>query len=470
MHMNNGSAELVIVFPATAPPGESREFVGQCLNYGIDIYFEDGDSLPSHVPAAIEDVRAIVIDGDQYEQNREAIRAYEAVGARLYIFRRSLSAVIPQLPSPWKNGNAFHHVIFDSALTVDSPNFRQKMCARDDNFLLKKIGERMLETNDLRWYDSTCYNWKGLLDIYEVTGDPWFLKTAEEQIGQAIREQENDLQNCDRLAPFVQVLRLYELNCDNELLDYAREKIDRYIEITPTYKGCFVNFAQYTGHVRSEIIFQVCPALMWLSKVTGKRHYADVALDQFKKLHELLYSPETGLWNHGANDRGVSGACWARGMAYSFWGIFHILELTDPRNSYYAKLDDIFQNMARRIREMQDESGFWFQVVDNPQSEKESSGTAWTGAVFERAMRLGYLDQTYRPHADAAWDAVKSRVWRGHFPGNGSGTTISPLYAYYLKKNLATRGWTHFACAIACERQRTALAQALEHSLQEQPQ
>lgn len=137
------------------------------------------------------------------------------------------TAVIPQIPSTWKNGNIFHQVVFNSALTVDSPEHCAKMPARNDQFVFRRLGERMLETDDLRWHDATCYNWRGLLDGYEIAGDERFLNKVREPISCAIREHENDLRNCDRVAPTVPLLRLYEITQDATLLDYAVENFDR---------------------------------------------------------------------------------------------------------------------------------------------------------------------------------------------------------------------------------------------------
>jgi len=193
---------------------------------------------------------------------------------------------------------------------------------------------------------------------------------------------------------------------------------------------------------------------MLLARITGRDRYSEVALEQFEELHRLLYCKEMGLWHHGLAAGGLTPSFWARGMAFSFLGILQVLELTDRNDRRFGEVQGILKKMARRIRALQDGSGFWFWIVDDPASEWESSGTAWVGAAMERGMRLGFLDLSYRECADRAWMAVQSRVWQGYFPGHGCATTASKIAAYYGKKLLSPVGWTHFAFRAACERRR----------------
>jgi unsaturated rhamnogalacturonyl hydrolase len=212
---------------------------------------------------------------------------------------------------------------------------------------------------------------------------------------------------------------------------------------------------EFDHQVRSEIALHVCPALMHLWKATGEYSYADVALDQMEKMHSILFDEKSGLWYHGASERYFTAAFWSRGAAFALMAFLQTLEPCERSDARFEKLLSVFQSMATRLRELQNEDGFWFQIVDDPRGENESSGTAWNCWTFERAMSLGFLDDSFRPACDAAWNAVKTRVFDGHFPGNATGTTSSPIYNYFSQRQLSPTGWTHFAFLAACERRRT---------------
>jgi len=455
--VNVKEAELVVVFPASPSRQSLQEFMGRCICYGLDFYFEDGDILPDHVPDNIRGVRAIIIDADDYDKNSDVLGKYENAGARVYVFQRSDKAVVPATPNTWETHARLHALIVDANLTVDSPRIREKLCSRSDDFIFDTLAERMRHTSDLRWYDATRYNWEGLIDCYEITGQAHYLEQVHQQIKRAMLEQDNDCLNCDRVAAFIATLRVYELTRDEEILRYAIEKYERFLELVPRYRGCFTNFTTFAHTARTENIFHVCPGLLRLARITGNKKYADTAMEQLERHIELLLCKKTHLFHHGVGDGGPTAAFWARGVAYCFLGMLMNLEEYGIHDRRHDALQEVFENMAQAIRAHQDSSGFWYSRIDVADSEKEASGTAWITATMERAIRLGYLDESYRACAEAGWQAVKSRVWRGCYPGTTMATTVSKLPSYYCKTPLNTVGWPHFAFRAACERRRSQL-------------
>lgn len=451
-------AELLVIHPRGRPASDIQAFVGRCIICGLDFYTEDNDTLPSRVPVGVDGVRAIVIDANDVDINASALAEYKRNNVRVYIFKSSRAAIVPEQPNEWDNYTKFHNaILFDADLTIYNPEARRKRLARSDEFIFESLGEKVLQTHDLRWYDAQRYNWESLVDGYEITGEQRYLDTVCKQVAEAMTEHENDLRNCDRVSGLIPALRVYEKNADDTILHYARDKFDEYLRITPRYRGVLANFVDFDNMARSEIIWQVCPGLMLLSRMTGNKQYSQVAMEQYEMLDKLLCDKATGLWHHGVNNRTHTGAFWARGGAFVLLALLMIMEEADKQSLSSATMRAAFEKMARTLKGMQDESGFWKSVLDNPDDEPDSSGTAWITATFERAVRLGYLDMSYRTAADAGWSAVKSRVWDGCYPGHTMGTTVSPLVSYYFKQHINPLGWTHFAFRATCERARTAI-------------
>ena len=457
----SSAAELLIV-PPRDEPDIAEEFVAKCLIGGVHFFAEAGDKLPTKVPAGLTSLRAIMIEHDQVEENAEQLARYEQAGVCVYRMNRHFSPSVPNTTLAWTGATSFQAIAFDALLTLNNPAALAAMQERDDDQLLDRLGEQVLASENVRWYDATRYQWEALMGIYEVTGDRRYLDTTERQVRYAINNVPNDLSNCDTVAPIIPILQLYRATNDRRLLDYATTMFDRYLSSAPRYRGCLLNFSSYPRSVRSEILWQVLPGLVSLSQITGDPKYADAAADQYEKLSELLYNPADGLWSHGNRDGHRSAGYWARGVAIGFCGDLLVLESLKPDSPIYARCRAAFLAGAHRLRELQDPSGFWFAVPDNKLSGRESSIVAWLCYGFERGLRQGLLGDEFRPVADLAWRAVKSRIWKGGYPGHMAGTTVSRQPEYYLRQLLNPQGWAHFPIWAMVERRRTAQAMTLQ--------
>jgi unsaturated rhamnogalacturonyl hydrolase len=448
------SCELIVILPA----GESREhalhFVGRCILYGLDLYFEDSDTLPSALPCGVDGVKAIVYE-DTTEVDPLLLAAYEAAGARSYRLKSQFDMSRPTERRYWEMGHLQDMLTMDANLTLQHPGFRARMQARSDGFLFDSLIANLVTHVETRWCEPARHQWEGMLDAYELTGDVQWLELMRSQVATAM-QVENTPDNCDAVAPILPVLRLYEITGDADLLARTRRCADGYIDSAPRYRNCFVGFHWQTNHARAEIIFQVCPSLIYLYKVTGDTRYLDVVVDQYRRYAELLHDDATGLWFHGVSADHRTAVYWSRGVAFVFMGILMVAEHVPDTHPVRADLVVTLQRMAEVLAPLQHESGLWHKNVFNPETRLEVSGTAWFAANLERGMRLGILDASYAACADRAWHGIKGRIFQGRTPGIVGATTVSPDPAYYLNLPMNPVGnWSHFAFRFACERRRS---------------
>jgi unsaturated rhamnogalacturonyl hydrolase len=83
----------------------------------------------------------------------------------------------------------------------------------------------------------------------------------------------------------------------------------------------------------------------------------------------------------------------------------------------------------------------WRQVVDEPTSYKELTVTAMTVAVMARGMRLGWLDNSYRPSVDRAWQSLLTRIGAdGSVSDVCSGTGAGATKEYYMARPATSGG------------------------------
>lgn len=456
--MNNpeNQSEVIIILPK----GESRklamDFVGRAILYGFDFYFEPGDKLPETLPKRIKGVKAIIFD-DTSAINENDLSDYKQKGARVYKLKSEYDISRPTERRYWELGWLQDMIAMDANITMDHSAFTEKMQSRCDRFIYESLLKNLVTHVETRWCEPARHQWEGMLDDYELTGNNKSFELMQSQVKTAMKV-ENEPDNCDSVAPILPVLRLYEISGDDKLLEKTKQAADGYIENAPRYKGCFVGFHWLDNHARAEIIFQVCPSLIYLYKVTGKEKYLNVVLDQYERYEKFLKDPETGLWFHGAGEQYKTAVYWSRGVAFVFMGILMIAEHIPNSQPLKKNMIDTLKTMADKLRAVQNKKGLWHKNVFNKNTRLESSGTAWLGANFERAMRLGILDDSYRNCCNKAWTGLKTRIFMGRNPGIVGATTVSPDSAYYLNLPINPLGnWSHFAFRFACERRRNGL-------------
>jgi rhamnogalacturonyl hydrolase YesR len=83
----------------------------------------------------------------------------------------------------------------------------------------------------------------------------------------------------------------------------------------------------------------------------------------------------------------------------------------------------------------QADDGMWRQVVDEQTSYKELTVTAMTISVMARGIRLGWLDKSFRPAVDRAWQSVLTRIGAdGSVADVCSGTGAGATKDYYMTR------------------------------------
>ena len=96
---------------------------------------------------------------------------------------------------------------------------------------------------------------------------------------------------------------------------------------------------------------------------------------------------------------------------------------------------DIHRRHLAAMRAHQAPDGMWRQVVDEAGSYRETSVTAMTLTAMARGIRLGWLDESYRPVVDRAWRALLAHVLEdGALVDVCIGTGAGPTRRYYLDR------------------------------------
>ena len=113
-----------------------------------------------------------------------------------------------------------------------------------------------------------------------------------------------------------------------------------------------------------------------------------------------------GLFHHDAD----APTAWGRGNGFGALGLSELLTVLPADHPDRAAVLDVHRRHLAGMRAQQAPDGTWRQIVDVPGSYRETSVTAMTLTAMARGIRLGWLDDSYRPIVDRAWRALLAHV------------------------------------------------------------
>ena len=91
------------------------------------------------------------------------------------------------------------------------------------------------------------------------------------------------------------------------------------------------------------------------------------------------------------------------------------------------------------VKTHQAPDGMWRQIIDDPAAYREETATAMLLTAMARGVRLGWLDQSYRPVIDRAWRALSAHIVDdGTVIDVCTGTGAGPTRRFYFDRQATT--------------------------------
>ena len=154
---------------------------------------------------------------------------------------------------------------------------------------------------------------------------------------------------------------------------------------------------------RTEDMFMNGAMLGRAFRLTGETRYLDL-LTTF--LLGARTQQEDGLFWHARSTPWF----WGRGNGFAALGYSETLTYLPEDHPDRATLIDHHVRHLDALRSRQHPSGMYPQVLDLPGSYLEFTATCMAGYAMARALRRGWLDDTYRESVDRAWRGVTQRI------------------------------------------------------------
>lgn len=147
---------------------------------------------------------------------------------------------------------------------------------------------------------------------------------------------------------------------------------------------------------------------------TAVSSYANSAATQMIVEGLQCQQPSGLAWHRNdtfGNPNNISPNFWGRGNGWMAAGMTRTLQALPADHPQRVPLLTIYQNQMEALRNVQDADGMWHQLLDRPDSYKESSATALFIFSMANGITSGWLDQpTYLPVVENAWAALAGRI------------------------------------------------------------
>lgn len=240
--------------------------------------------------------------------------------------------------------------------------------------------------------------------------------------------------------------------------------IERYID--HVYKkqyrladGTLARIRPHYNTVWLDDMYMGIPCLAWYGKLMEKQGktteaaaFYDEAVKQIRLFREKMWIPNAtaggGLFRHGWVEEMNPHPFFPWGRANG-WAVLTMCEVLDVLPANHPGRDEVLTLLRSHIAglcSVQDKTGFWHQLLNDPSTYLETSATAIYAYCIAHAICEGWIDAlAYGAQASLAWNAVATQVnAKGHVENTcvGSGMGFDPaFYAYRPVHVMAAHGY-----------------------------
>ena len=179
-------------------------------------------------------------------------------------------------------------------------------------------------------------------------------------------------------------LELYKITKDKKYLEmglsYADTQWTLPANATPEEKAWADKGLSWQTRLWIDDMFMITILQAQAYHTTGKREYMDRAVKEMVVYLDELQRPN-GLFYHAPD----VPYFWARGNGWMAVGMAELLLSTPEDNPNHARILEGYRLMMKSLKDYQDKSGMWNQLIDKADCWPETSGSA----MFTYAMIMG---------------------------------------------------------------------------------
>jgi len=216
---------------------------------------------------------------------------------------------------------------------------------------------------------------------------------------------------------------VYEQTGDNKY-KRAMDRLIRQLNMHPrTKEGAFWHKLIYQHQVWLDGLYMGTPFMAQYAATFNKPELMDDAINQFIVCAGHTYDEETGLYYHGWDESrnqqwadkttGQSPNFWGRSMGWWFMALVDVLDFIPEDHPQRSELANMVQGLVETLPKYQDETGLWYQVLDQGEREGnylEASVSSMFMYSIAKAVNKGYVDKKYRKIALKAYNGLMKNL------------------------------------------------------------
>lgn len=185
-------------------------------------------------------------------------------------------------------------------------------------------------------------------------------------------------------------------------------------------------------------LYMCIPFLAQMGSLTGDKKYYEDAVRQVIQLSARLFDQQTGLYDHGWN---VNSAAddpqfyWGRANGWCIMAMAELLSVLPENFEGRDKVLALYRRHAQALVHLQDGTGLWHNLLDQPRSYLETSASAIFVYSIAKGVNEGWLSHIYGSAALAGWNALATKVTEsGEVCDIVEGTTLAHDNVYYFNR------------------------------------
>ena len=289
-----------------------------------------------------------------------------------------------------------------------------------------ETGEFLLRLDDGRVIDTKGWaGWEwthgvglyGIWQYYDQTGDATMRDIIDAWF--AARLAQGTTKNVNTMAPFLTLACRYEETGDRTMLPWLDSWAEWAMRDMPrTQHGGMQHITlaeENHNQMWDDTLMMTVLPLTKIGLLLDRPAYVREATFQFLTHVAYLADRQTGLWFHGwtfDERHNFAQARWARGNSWLTMVIPDFLELVDlPADDPTRRfLVEILKAQVRALAALQDETGLWHTLLDDPDSYLEASATAGFAYGILKGVRMGLLEREYSEVAEKAVRAIIANI------------------------------------------------------------
>lgn len=283
-----------------------------------------------------------------------------------------------------------------------------------------------VDGNPTRWSYDQGVILKGIEGVWKLYNDPKYFDYIQHSMDHYVQEDgtikdyKKDEFNIDHLNNGKSVMFLYNYTWKpkyKKAIDLIRSQLT---EHPRTSEGSFWHKKIYPSQVWLDGLYMGQPFYAEYAKLNHQDTAFNDIARQFILIERHARDAKTGLLYHGwdesktqqwANKQtGNSPHFWARALGWYGVALVDVLDYFPANHPGRDSIIGILNRFVKAVTKVQDaNSGLWYDIVDlpnNPKNYKESSAAAMLVYTLAKAVRNGYIPESYLQNAKKGYAGI----------------------------------------------------------------